>query len=103
MARRTTTGTSITKTRSEVFVDTGGWYAVSVPRDRRPRLAVQHYASLLDDDALLITSDCVLDETITRLRYDSGHDTSIEFLDQVEQSANRGFLRILRVDERVWS
>ena len=103
MARRTTTGTSTTKTRSKVFVDTGGWYAVSVARDRRHKLAIQHYASLLDDDTLLVTSDYVLDETITRLRYDSGHETSIDFLDQIEQAAERGFLRILQVDERIWS
>jgi predicted nucleic acid-binding protein len=103
MARRTTTGTSIAKTRSKVFVDTGGWYAVSVTRDRRHKLAIQHYATLLDSDALLIPSDYVLDETITRLRYDSGHDVSIDFLNQIEQAADRGFLSISRVDERVWS
>ena len=89
MARRTTTGTSITKTRSKVFVDTGGWYAATVPRDRSHKLAIQHYAALLGADSLLITSNYVLDETITRLRYDSGHDSTIAFLDRIEEAADR--------------
>jgi len=83
-------------------VDTGGWYAVTSEKDRHYEDVTLYYLDLLDEGAHLLTSDYVLDETITRLRYDFGHAVALKFWQQVEQAYQKGFLTILWVDERVW-
>lgn len=102
MARRTTTPTSTVKSRNRVFVDTGGWYAVSVENDRFHDAATRHFQSLLDSGASLLTSDYILDETLTRIRYDGGHSAAMEFWQRVEAARQAGFLTVLRVDEAIW-
>lgn len=48
-----------------VFVDTSAWFAVSVPTDRDHQAAQEWLAQ---NDALLVTSDYVLDELLTLLK-----------------------------------
>ena len=83
-------------------MDTSGWYAVASADDRRHGIASAHYLSLVAEGARLLTSDYILDETITRLRYDFGHHVAVAFREQVERAAEQGFLNVVWVDERVW-
>ncbi|MBM4045670.1 MAG: type II toxin-antitoxin system VapC family toxin [Planctomycetes bacterium] len=102
MAQRTTTSTSTASGRHRVFVDTGGWYAVTSERDRHHEAGRLYYLNLLDEGAHLLTSDYVLDETLTRLRYDFGHAVALRFWQQTTRAQEKGSLTILWVDERVW-
>ena len=90
-------------TRSNIFVDTGGWYALIADADRYHRAAVEYYQAAVGGGALLLTSDYVLDETLTRLRYDFGHQVAITFWRLVSQAQDKGLLQVLHVDEEVWS
>ena len=47
-----------------VFVDTGAWFALHVPTDPHHRLAVEW---MQDNEQPLVTSDYVVDETLTLL------------------------------------
>jgi predicted nucleic acid-binding protein len=51
---------------------------------------------------MLLTSDYIIDETLTRIRYDSGHGKAVEFLDIINESIGKGFLVMKRIDERIW-
>ncbi|MCX7924678.1 MAG: PIN domain-containing protein [Fimbriimonadales bacterium] len=86
-----------------VFVDSGGWLSVVIKTDRYHTAGVAYYESLLAQRAHLITSDYVLDETITRLRYDVGHDAAKRFLELTQKAAEAGVLEIVFVDETVWN
>ena len=88
---------------SKVFIDTSGWYAVSSRKDVNHNAADAYYRRLLRRKTLLLTSDYVLDETITRLRYDLGHAQALTFWRRIESAASSGRIRILRVDERTWA
>jgi uncharacterized protein len=103
MARRTTTRTSTVRSRSRVFVDTGGWYAVASRDDRYHLPATQYYRDLLDAGGHLLTSDYVLGETLTRLRYDAGHAVALTFWERAQQAQQMGYLTLLRVDEATWN
>lgn len=102
MARRTTTRTSTVRSRRRVFVDTGGWYAVASANDKYHDLGTRYFQDLLDTGAHLLTSDYVLDETLTRLRYDAGHSTARAFWQRIEEAQRANFMTLLRVDEAVW-
>jgi len=102
MARRTMTPSS-TASRRKVFVDTGGWYGVTSIEDRQHEASVQYYKDTLLSGALLITSDYVLDETLTRLRYDFGHAVAMVFWERIVLAEKMKRLIVLRVDTDVWT
>ncbi len=85
-----------------MFVDTGGWYAVVAVDDRCHEVSERYFHDLLRAGDHLLTSDYVLDETLTRLRYDFGLNTAITFWQMITRAHREGFLTILQVDETVW-
>lgn len=85
-----------------IFVDSGGWLSVLVRTDQHHVAGSAYYRQLLDAHARLFTSDFVLDEVITRLRYDIGHATASHFISLIQQSVNNHALQIWRVDEVIW-
>ncbi|NWG14523.1 MAG: PIN domain-containing protein [Acidobacteria bacterium] len=84
-----------------VFVDTGGWIAVSVASDSLHQLAQTYYEDLLSRRVSLFTSNFVLDETITRIRYDIGHAAACRFWDLYEQAEGQQLVTTFWVDAAV--
>ncbi len=66
-----------------IFVDTGGWYATIVRKDHDHESAKQF---LTGNDLPLITSDYVMDETVTLLQSRVGHSYAVNFLDALQAS-----------------
>ena len=66
-----------------IFVDTGAWYAAMVRKDR-DQLAAKQF--LLSNTLPLITSDYVMDETVTLLQSRIGHSYAVRFLDMLQTS-----------------
>lgn len=66
-----------------IFVDTGGWYASIVRKDSDHNAAKQF---LLNNEMTLITSDYVMDETVTLLQSRVGHNYAVRFLDTLRSS-----------------
>lgn len=56
-----------------IFVDTGAWIALTDTSDRYHDDATRIYHTLKTQRARFLTTDYVIDETTTRLRYDAGH------------------------------
>jgi predicted nucleic acid-binding protein len=64
-----------------IFVDTGAWIAVTDASDQYHYQAVKIYALLKRQRKRFVTTDYVIDETVTRLRYDAGHPSALRYLD----------------------
>jgi len=84
------------------FFDAGGWLSAASQSDQHHRAGKAHYAALLTGRARLITTDFVLDEVLTRLRYDAGHGKAVEFLDHIRQAERAGLVLVRRIDEDLW-
>jgi len=84
-------------------VDSGGWLSVVIESDRYHELGKAYFQSMIDLGALALTTDFVLDEVLTRLRYDVGHGKAAEFLALVHSAADGGALSIQRITEELWS
>jgi hypothetical protein len=85
------------------FVETGGWISVVVEADQYHEAGRDHWQALLDLDAKLLTTDFILDEVVTRLRYDQGHRTAVAFLDLIDAAEAGGGLFIARIGPDLWS
>ncbi len=51
----------------------------------------------------LATTDYIIDETITRLRYDLGHAVAVKFLDLIERAERTKALQIIRIDDLLFA
>lgn len=81
-----------------IFVDTSAWIALSNQRDRHHDDASAIYSTLAQRNAQLLMTDYVIDETITRLRYDVSHATAVQFLNFVEHAEETDVLTIVEID-----
>lgn len=69
-----------------IFVDTSAWVAAFVERDGSHGAAVQEMERILDEGATLLTTDYVLDESVTRIRYEGGHELAVDVGEQLQTS-----------------
>lgn len=86
-----------------VFVDTGAWIAVAIKKDQYHEVAKDYYTELLRKNEKLFTSFYVLDETVTRIRYDADHSKAVAFLNLIHQAESENKIEVLEVDREVWN
>jgi predicted nucleic acid-binding protein len=86
-----------------VFTDSGGWLSVLLTSDQFHEAGKRYFQALRAARAVLLTTDFVLDEVITRIRYDAGHRKASEYLDLIHKSVDTRVLRIHRITESLWS
>lgn len=77
-----------------VFIDTGGWIALAVQRDRFHKKAAALYRKLSKQKTVLLTTNYVLNETYTRIRYDDGYKNSIQFNSLIQEAIKIGRLQL---------
>ena len=85
-----------------IFVDTGGWIAILNRRDQHHQDAVTIFNTLQQQQMRLLTTDYVIDETATRLRYDTNHSIAVMFLTRIELLVETGVLTFVEVDKDVF-
>lgn len=82
-----------------IFVDSGAWIAFFDQTDKYHNDAVVLYSDLAQQKMRLLTTDYVVDETITRLRYDVSHSVAMQFLDLIESVEKTGVLTVTEIDK----
>jgi hypothetical protein len=85
----------------KVFIDSSAWIALVKRNDINHRKASDYFKTLIKDNALLITSNYVITESVNRILYDLDHDKAVKFLELIEEARNKNFLKITRVDEKI--
>ena len=82
-----------------VFADTGAWCALYDRSDVHHARASAFLQELKRKKAQLITSDYVLDESLTLLRFRAGHKEAVDLGKWVLQSP---LVKRINVDEKIW-
>ena len=85
-----------------IFVDAGAWIALSDRKDQHHGNAVTIYTRLKRRKERLLTTDYLVDETVTRLRYDLSHSTAVKFLDFIERAEETGVLTVVEIDRTLF-
>ena len=81
-----------------IFVDSGAWIALLDRRDQYHIDAVAIYNDLMQQNTQLLTTNYVIDETVTWLRYRVNHTIAVQFLDLIENSRATGVLTLVAID-----
>ena len=85
-----------------IFVDTGAWIAILNWRDQHHQEAVAMYNKLQQQQTRLLTTDYVIDETVTRLRYDANHSLAVMFFNRIELFMKTGVLTVAEIDKNIF-
>lgn len=72
---------------NRIFVDTSGWHALIDRRDADHGRTAALVKGLIGGGARLVSTDYVLDESITLTRMRSGHRAALKLLELVEQTS----------------
>jgi len=80
-----------------VFVDT--WYALTDAADSDDAMVQLAMEELLSDRTTLVTTNFVLDETLTLIRYNVHHAAAVHFWYTLQRLGSSGLVEIVRVDE----
>lgn len=78
----------------QLYVDTGALIALIWARDQDHGRMRAHFERLRSDGVALLTSDQVVGETATRLRYDAGLPVATAFHEIVDQATASGGLTV---------
>ncbi|BBO19195.1 nucleic acid-binding protein [Candidatus Brocadia pituitae] len=81
----------------KVFIDTSAFCALTIPKDQYNLTAKGLYKQTQERNAIIYSSDYVMDEVYTLLKTRSNHATSVKFMDQVDKSG----VIILRITEDI--
>ncbi len=84
---------------NKIFVDTWAWYALADAADTDHILAQLANEQLLADDYTFITTNFVLAEAVTLIRYKLHHTAAIQFRQMLQQLIQAGLVELVRVDE----
>ena len=86
----------------KAFVDTSGWVAYFDGDDKYYRAINNFFQDVFQKKQYrLATSDYVLDETVTYLRYNVGHATAVTAFNQIRVMVQRRVIDWLTVDEDI--
>jgi uncharacterized protein len=81
------------------MVDTGAWIALLSRTDQYRDAAQIRYRELAAEGTRLVTTNYIVDETATRLRYGAGLDAALAYRRMLDASVNQQRLQIVWVDE----
>ena len=69
-----------------IFIDTSAFLAIENPKDSHHQAALQFRNSCLESGEFFITSDYVLDESSTIVRFRASHSIAVQFGEDVQKS-----------------
>ena len=70
----------------EIFVDASAWVAVANKKDNHHQKAAESYPGIIATHSKLVTTNLVVAEAFTIIRYELGHTLSIRFLEGLNSS-----------------
>jgi len=84
---------------NKVFIDTWAWYALADATDADHAWAQAANDRLLNEGDVFVTTNFVLDEAITLIRYHLHHAAAVRFRQMVQQMADGSLVEVVRITE----
>jgi len=81
----------------KIFFDTGAFCSIINKKDQRHTESCNILKSLIESEALFYTSNFVLSETYTLIRFRVNHLNAVKFMDEFEYSN----IKVLRISQHI--
>ena len=78
----------------KIFADTSAWIALLVPKDSLHSKARRIFENVLERQTLVVTSNYIIDETVTWLRYRDSHTSAVGFRNIIMEACNANRLHL---------
>ena len=85
-----------------IFVDTGAWAAYFDRKDQHHEDALKIYDDLERQSVQFLTTDYVIGETATFIRYKAHHALAVKFLEHIERYESAGTLTVEKIDSTLF-
>ena len=85
-----------------IFVDTGAWIAILDRGDQYYQEATMIFNGIQQQQVRLLTTDYIIDETATRLLYNTNHSVAVMFLERIEMLVETGILTVVEINKDVF-
>ncbi|MBI5305869.1 MAG: PIN domain-containing protein [Chloroflexi bacterium] len=85
-----------------IFVDSSVWIAIIDETDRHHQEARESYIDVIQSTSPVVTSQFILAETYTHLRYSVGHHKAVHFHRLVIEAQEKKLLRISWADQTIF-
>lgn len=85
----------------KVFIDTSAWISYSLSKQPKHSAVKSLIKQLIKDRVIICTSNDVVDETTTRLIYDTNIKIAQQFINLIKNSIEKNNLVQLWVDEEI--
>lgn len=89
--------------KEQVFIDTGAWIACMSKRDKHHNEAIAYMLELRKKHIPLLTSNYVIDETLTWLNYNNLHGKALQVMKLWKEAERNQSLSICWVDKEISS
>ena len=86
-------------TKKQIFVDTWAWYALTDVNDVDHQLAEKINDCLLKDGYFFVTTNYVLAESVTLIRYKMYHSVAVQFYNTIQKLIESGLVKLMRINE----
>lgn len=83
----------------KMFVDTWAWYALADAADHDHAIAETANAQWLDEGGLFVTTNYVLSESVTLIRYRLHHAAAVQYWRLIQQFIESELVELVRVSE----
>jgi len=83
----------------KMFVDTEAWVALNNKKDSYHQVAIRANKEFLDNGYFYVTSNFVLNETFTLLRYDAGHKKAVDFGHEIKYFITIRKIQVLYINQ----
>ncbi len=85
-----------------IFVDTGAWTVYLDRKDQYHGDALKIHDDLGQQSIKLLTTDYVIDESATLIRYKANQSLAVEFLNHIEHHERAGSLIVVKIDNTLF-
>jgi len=80
---------------SRIFIDSGGFIGLTSKRDQHHNIVKSFFHEIVNRRVVQVTTNLILSETYTYLRYHENHHTACFFLENIRKAAKENFLFIV--------
>jgi len=80
---------------NKLFIDTGAFIAVTMESDQDHKSAIAFLKMILKNHIIQITTNLVLSETYTFLRYHAHFELALRFIEQAKKAEKKGQLLVV--------